>query len=796
MEKPKILLLEDDPEMRTILSQILALNDYEVTAVETGYEAIKEAKENTFDLVIADVRVEGPDGIEVINQARQAQSDVGTLVVSGYASLEETTRAEKIGVGGFLKKPFETQRFLELVQQQLQKKQSLKKVSSVGRESSAALTAVLHTLLLCLQDDHSRPEPRLVHTIREMATRVGTALQLERPVLQQVTLAAVLAVLPEGLAGQTRQLLVDTPVLLPSLSEALGHFDRPDDRGAQRPPLEARLVAAVVAAARKEVLDEGDGLEQEGLDRELVALLKETRSGGHSARELFSGGRQARTGDSLLAMAQALERAGDREGARAGYAELLDQKLDAESEVEARLGLARLADDNKTAGQQVEMATEVAAKIGRFRASLTDYYGGLILRKRGQQGSLDLLRRSVPALMRFGFADAVSLAAVALIAGGEKIEKDRWHSICRQLLAPSLGREIQEHSLWLIPDLLKNLQSQPVEGFLTRFCNLFPLLVVRLLRSKALDQEQQRFLTEILVKENQQIPEILWRELQSNNDTAVREAAGKLTVRVEGLSSPSLVRISAFGPLEVACGGETIPDRAWRTQKTKYLFAYLAYEWGRPCHDEVLLEAIWNDGDTVDKKGLYWSTSAIRRLFKKAGFKKDIIERVAETLRANPEISVWRDTEDVEQHLKKANQFKADNPARTCKELQSCLELYRGPYLEGCYYDWAITRRDHWERQVSDAAMTLAELQFELGEHREAVAAARRALTLEPANQQAHLLVMRALMESGRPEGALEQFQECSKALKALFDTEPDTGLIEFYHRAKLQISDSSGLIG
>ena len=125
--RAKILLLEDDPEMRSILEQILSYQDYDVTAVETGFQAIEAAKTNNFDLIVADVRVDGPDGIEVLSEARKDQPEVGTLLVSGYSSLEDDARAEKVGVGGFLRKPFETQRFLELVQQQLHKRRKKEK---------------------------------------------------------------------------------------------------------------------------------------------------------------------------------------------------------------------------------------------------------------------------------------------------------------------------------------------------------------------------------------------------------------------------------------------------------------------------------------------------------------------------------------------------------------------------------------------------------------------------------------------------------------------------------------------
>jgi DNA-binding SARP family transcriptional activator len=294
-------------------------------------------------------------------------------------------------------------------------------------------------------------------------------------------------------------------------------------------------------------------------------------------------------------------------------------------------------------------------------------------------------------------------------------------------------------------------------------------------------------LAHLLGQEKSQLPESVWKLLTQDTDQQVRDTAKTLQVRVEAVASPSLIRLSSLGPFEVQCGGETIPDRTWRTQRTRYLFAYLAYEWGRQVHEEILLDALWSNSETPDKKGLYWSTSAIRRIFKGLGFQADVIERVGETLRSNPDVSIWHDVNILEKHFAAAQQAADKGDAQRAKaELQAALEVYRGPYLEGCYLDWALRRRQDLERQTADGALQLAELHLESGDHREAVEAARKTLTLEPARQEAHLLAMKALMDGGRLEAAIDQYHECEKMLRQHYDTEPETVMIEFFHRAKL----------
>lgn len=779
--KAKILLLEDDPDMRSLLERILGYHDYDVTSVETGFEAIEAAKMTRFDLIVADVRVDGPDGIEVISEAKKDSPDVGTLAVSGYSSLEDDARAEKVGVGGFLRKPFETQRFLELVQQQLHKRQKNQTKRSTEQEVAGVLVTTLNTVFQAFGTVPEDGQFEKVRKAREIAMRLGVASGLEGQVLNQVAAASALTMMPQKLVGDLCRTLTELPLYVDSLSEALLYYERANDHD-PRPPLEARIVRLVRAALNSEDLD------QAGLDKELVTLFRSEESFPQKGGAASSDAPQQ--GESFLAIAQALERGGDLTGATAAYRELLQGEVENEALVEAQLGLARLAAARKQheqVRQWVDKATQTAASVGRFRSCLTDYHCGLLLRQVGDAEASRLLRRAVPSLLKFGFSDAVALSAVVLVAEGEKIDAERWKAIGRRLLSPSLSQDVSKHAVWFIPTLLKTLVSHPLPGFLTRFINHLPRLFSKMLEEQLLKPEDRNLLVKLLGDEASEIPESVWKLLRQDTDQGVRQAAKELTPRVEAVATPSLIRISSLGPLEVQVDGETIPDRIWRTHRTRLLVAYLAYEWGRQAHEEVVMEAIWPDNESADKKGLYWSTSAIRRIFKGMGFQVDIIERIGETLRANPEVSVWHDVNVLEEHFATAQKaVEAGDTERAKSELHAALEIYRGPYLEGCFLEWALNRRQILERQTADAALQLAELHYKSDEHREAVEAARETLKLEPARQEAHLMVMQALTKGGRPEAAIDQFHECEKLLRQYYGTEPETVMIKAFHQAKM----------
>lgn len=779
--KAKILLLEDDSDLRSLLERILGYHDYEVTSVENGFEAIEAVKQNSFDLIVADIRVDGPDGIEVLSEAKRDRPDVGTLAVSGYSSLEDDARAERLGVGGFLRKPFETQRFLELVQQQLHKRRKKQKEKNHEQEVAAVFMTTLNTLFLAYA---ATPEENASDTIsraREMAMKLGVASGLQGPILHQVAAAAALITMPPKIVGELCKSLTELTPYVDSLSEALLYHDRPNDHD-PRPPLEARIVRLV-----KAVLDDSN-LDEAGLDKELVALY---RSENTSASSVTAGQKgPGQQSESFLAIAQTLERAGDIAGAAVAYKELLQNQPQGEAKVEAQLGMARLAVMAKERDKVrlwVDRATQTAATIGRFRSCLTDYYGGLLLRQVGDSEAKRLLRRAVPSLLKFGFADAVALSAVALIAEGEKVDQERWQAISRRLLSPSLSQDITKHAVWFIPALLETLSKHPVPGFLSGFINHLPRLFCKLLEEQLLAPQDRSRLVNLLKDQDSQVPESVWKLLRQDADQDVRQEAKKLNVRVESVASPSLIRLSSMGPLEVQVDGETIPDRVWRTQRTRLLLGYLSYEWGRQVHEEVLLEEVWGDLDSTDKRGLYWCTSSIRRIFKELGFQVDIIERIGETLRCNPTVSVWHDVTVLETNLATAQQALEEGQNDRAKvALQSALEVYRGPYLEGCFLEWALNRRQSLERQTADGALTLAGLHFDSEDYRESVEAARVSLKFDPTRQDAHLMVMKALIKGGRPEAAIDQYHECEKLLRQTYGTEPETIMIEYFHRAKM----------
>lgn len=120
----KILLVDDELNVLKALARVL--KDYELTAVQSGEEALLVAREIEFDLVISDFRMPGMDGISFLKKFMHAQPGVIRMMLTGYADLESAQSAiNEAGVFRFLNKPWNHFEIANAVQVGLEHKRVL-----------------------------------------------------------------------------------------------------------------------------------------------------------------------------------------------------------------------------------------------------------------------------------------------------------------------------------------------------------------------------------------------------------------------------------------------------------------------------------------------------------------------------------------------------------------------------------------------------------------------------------------------------------------------------------------------
>ncbi len=110
-----ILVLEDDSDLREALIATLEDEDYSVHGAASGSEAVQLAAQTRFELAIADVRMEGPDGIQVLGVLKQRNPALYCIVMTGYAGDDAPARALQVQVEDYLYKPFKARDLLKTI---------------------------------------------------------------------------------------------------------------------------------------------------------------------------------------------------------------------------------------------------------------------------------------------------------------------------------------------------------------------------------------------------------------------------------------------------------------------------------------------------------------------------------------------------------------------------------------------------------------------------------------------------------------------------------------------------------
>lgn len=106
MKSPRILLVDDDADIRETMVTLLTMNDYCVTSVADGQSAIEEVKKEKFNIVITDLMMPKMTGIDVIKNLKAIDPDLQCIVITGYATVSTAVDAMKAGAYDYLMKPF------------------------------------------------------------------------------------------------------------------------------------------------------------------------------------------------------------------------------------------------------------------------------------------------------------------------------------------------------------------------------------------------------------------------------------------------------------------------------------------------------------------------------------------------------------------------------------------------------------------------------------------------------------------------------------------------------------------
>lgn len=183
MKKPRVLVVDDEPETVKYVGANLRARGYDVLTAADGRAALKVFDESVVDLIILDIMMPGPDGFEVCQAIRQ-QSDVPIIMLSARGQEKDVVSALDLGADDYLTKPFGVQEMLARVRAAL-RRSARTGVTLRPPVTAGELKIDFAARLVTVQDREVRLTPTEYELLAQLAINAGRVLT-HRALLQAV----------------------------------------------------------------------------------------------------------------------------------------------------------------------------------------------------------------------------------------------------------------------------------------------------------------------------------------------------------------------------------------------------------------------------------------------------------------------------------------------------------------------------------------------------------------------------------------------------------------------------------
>ena len=132
MDKPaRILVVDDDKNIRESLKTILSDEGYTVDVAANGNEAIRKAESTAYNVALIDIRLPDIDGIELLTRMKDTVPKTRKVIVTGYPSLQNAIEAVNKQADAYIVKPIDVEKLLGTIREQLKLHENEKKYSEL-----------------------------------------------------------------------------------------------------------------------------------------------------------------------------------------------------------------------------------------------------------------------------------------------------------------------------------------------------------------------------------------------------------------------------------------------------------------------------------------------------------------------------------------------------------------------------------------------------------------------------------------------------------------------------------------
>jgi two-component system response regulator HydG len=132
--KGRILVVDDEPSIRTTLSILLKRNGYQVSLAASGQEALPMLAPGEYDMILTDLKMEGMDGIEFLRHIKAVDPQAEVLIFTAYGTVATAVEAMKLGAYDYIGKPFDEEELLLKIARALERKALVREVQDLRQE--------------------------------------------------------------------------------------------------------------------------------------------------------------------------------------------------------------------------------------------------------------------------------------------------------------------------------------------------------------------------------------------------------------------------------------------------------------------------------------------------------------------------------------------------------------------------------------------------------------------------------------------------------------------------------------
>jgi DNA-binding response OmpR family regulator len=127
--KPRILIVEDDENIRKTMKNILQQQGYVTDTAKTGQEAENKTKDKAYNLALLDIKLPDMEGTQLLAKLHESTPKMVKIMVTGYPSLENAMEALNQGADAYVTKPVKPAKLLELIKEKLEEQNQAEKMT-------------------------------------------------------------------------------------------------------------------------------------------------------------------------------------------------------------------------------------------------------------------------------------------------------------------------------------------------------------------------------------------------------------------------------------------------------------------------------------------------------------------------------------------------------------------------------------------------------------------------------------------------------------------------------------------